>query len=211
VSWWPPDVKYSLERVIRKSPAASRLRRIEGIETPDAHTVRVTLTGAYAPFLHQLAEPWACIVPPEIEDRFGDLRTMESLIGCGPFVMDRYEPGIKAVFVRNPHYYAKGLPYLDKVEWLFVKDGATQLSLFRAGQVDLPYHDARIPRGEVASFRKSNPEYPLVFWDGLAVRTLAFRTDKAPFWDARVRQALALPRRRPQEVDRPAPGRAGVG
>jgi len=45
----------------------------------------------------------------------GDFKAAESLIGCGPFVLERYEPGVKAVFARNPSYYVKGLPYLDKV------------------------------------------------------------------------------------------------
>ena len=186
------DVKYSFERALKKSPAANLLGRIEGIETPDKHTVRITLADAYAPFLHNMAEPWNCIMPPEVEDKMGDFKAAESLIGCGPFVLERYEPGVKAVFARNPTYYAKGLPYLDKVEWLFLKDRSTQLSLFRAGQVDIPFYDARIPRTDVGSFKKSNPTYPVQFWDWLAVRTLAFRTDKAPFNDPRVRQAFSL-------------------
>jgi peptide/nickel transport system substrate-binding protein len=127
-----------------------------------------------------------------VEDRPADPKAAESLVGCGPFVLERYEPGVKAVFSRNPTYYARGLPYLDKVEWLFVKDRPTQLALFWAGQVDLPSHDARIPRSEVAAFRRANPEYPVVFWDGLAVRSLAMRTDRPPFSDVRVRRALSL-------------------
>ena len=186
------DVKYSFERALKRSPAASSLGRVEGIEAPDPRTVRIVLAEAYAPFLHNLADPWNCIMPPEVEDKLGDVGRAESLVGCGPFMLERYEPGLKCVFARNPHYHASGLPYLDKVEWLFVKDRATQLSLFRAGQVDLPWEDARLPRAEVAGFRSSNPGYPVKLWDGLAVRTLAFRTDKAPFHDARVRQAFSL-------------------
>jgi ABC-type transport system substrate-binding protein len=192
------DVKYSMERALRKSPYAHLLGRVEGIETPDSHTVRVTLAETFAPFLNNQAEPWSCILPPEIEDRLGDFKTADSLIGCGPFVLERYEPGLKALFARNPGYYGRGLPYLDRVEWLFVKDRATQLSLFRAGQVDIPFYDARIPRSDLGSFKRSNPTYPVVFWDWLANRTLAFRTDKAPWSDPRVRQAfsLALDRKR---------------
>jgi peptide/nickel transport system substrate-binding protein len=186
------DVKYSMERALRKSPYAHLLGRVEGIETPDSHTVRVTLAEAFAPFLHNQAEPWSCILPPEVEDKMGDFRAAESLIGCGPFVLERYEPGLKAVFARNPTYYGKGRPYLDRVEWLFVKDRATQLSLFRAGQVDIPFYDARVPRSDIGSFRRSNPTYPVAFWDWLANRTLAFRTDKAPWSDPRVRQAFSL-------------------
>lgn len=186
------DVKYTWERALKKSGYANLLGRVEGVEAPDKHTVRVHLADAYAPFLHNLAEAWNAILPREVEDKLGDFKGAESMIGCGPFVLERYEPGVKIVFARNPGYHDKALPYLDKVEWLFVKDRATQLSLFRAGQVDVSFYDARIPRSEVPAFKKSNPTYPIAFWDWLAVRTLAMRTDRPPFSDVRVRRALSL-------------------
>ena len=186
------DVKYSIERVLRKSPYAARLGPVEKIVAPDRRTVRVQLADAFAPFLHHLAEPWSAVVPPELEDKFGDLKGPEALIGCGPFVLERYEPGVKAVFGRNPAYHVAGRPYLDRVEWLFVRDRSTQLALFRAGQVDIPYHDGRIPLAEAGPLRRTNPDYPLVFWDGLVVRSLAMRTDRPPFSDVRVRRALSL-------------------
>jgi len=186
------DVKYTMERALRKSPTATLAGPVEKVETLDRHTVRVHLGDAFAPFLHNLAEPWSAILPPEVEDKLGDFKAAESLIGCGPFVLERYESGVKAVFARNPGYYDPRLPYLDKVEWLFIKDRATQLSLFRAGQIDIPFYDGRIPRSDGASFRRSNHGYPVVFWDWLAVRTLAMRTDKPPFSDVRVRRALSL-------------------
>ena len=186
------DVKYSLERVLRKSPYAALLGPVERIDAPDRRTVRVHLADSFGPFVQNLAAPWTAIVPPEVEDRLGDLKAVESLVGCGPFVLERYEPGVKAVFSRNPTYHARGLPHLDKVEWLFIKDRATRLALFRAGQVDLPDHDARIPRSEVAALRAANPVYPIVSWDGLAVRSLAMRTDRPPFNDVRVRRALSF-------------------
>jgi len=186
------DVKYSLERVLRKSPFAPLLGPVEAVEAPDRYTVRVHLADAFAPFVHNLAEPWTAILPPEVEDRQGEFKGAESLVGCGPFMLERYEPGVKAVFARNPTYHAPGLPLLDKVEWLFLKDRSTQLSLFRAGQVDVPFYDARIPRAAVGSFKKAHPEYPITYWDGLAMRTLAMRTDRPPFSDVRVRRALSL-------------------
>ena len=186
------DVKHSLERALRTSPFAPLLGPVERIDAPDRRTVRVHLADTFAPFVHNLAEPWTAILPPEVEDRPADPKAAESLIGCGPFVLERYEPGVKAVFSRNPTYHARGLPYLDKVEWLFIKDRPTQLALFRAGQVDLLGHDARIPRAEVAAFKKANPGYPVVSWDGLEIRSLAMRADRPPFNDVRVRRALSL-------------------
>ncbi len=192
------DVKYSLERALRRSPFTARLGPVEAIEAADKYTIRVHLADAFAPFVHNLAEPWNAILPPEVEDRHGDFKAAESLVGCGPFMLERYEPGVKAIFARNPTYYETGLPYVDKVEWLFLRDRSTQLSLFRAGQVDIPFYDGRIPRSDAGSFKKVNPGYPVVYWDALAVRTLAMRTDKPPFNDVRVRRAfsLAVDRRR---------------
>ncbi len=186
------DVKYSMERALKKSGYASLLGRIEGIETPDKLTVRIHLADAFAPFLHNLAEPWNAILPREVEDAMGDFKTAESMIGCGPYVLERYEAGVKAVFARNPDYYDRNAAYIDRIEWLFLKDRASQLSLFRAGQVDMPFFDARFPRPDVDAFRKSNPTFPVVFWDWLVNRTLAMRTDRAPFNDIRVRRAFSL-------------------
>jgi peptide/nickel transport system substrate-binding protein len=186
------DVKYTIERLVKKSPYANLMGQVQGVEAPDKYTVRIQLADAYAPFLHNLAEPWLAILQPEVEDKFGDFKSADALMGCGPFVLERYEPGVKAVFARNPAYYQKGLPYLDKVEWLFLKDRATHLSLFRAGQVDIPFYDGRIPRSDLQSFKKSNPTYQTMYWDWLAVRTLAMRTDKPPFSDVRVRRALSM-------------------
>jgi ABC-type transport system substrate-binding protein len=186
------DVKFSLERLHRRGVHAALLGPLEAIEIADRHTLRVHLTEAFAPLLANLAEPWTAVIPRELDDRPAEARGADGLIGCGPFTLERYEPGVKAVFARNPTYHARGLPYLDKVEWLFVKDRSTQLALFRAGQVDVPYHDGRIPRSAAGALRRSNPDYPVVFWDSLAVPSLAMRTDKPPFNDVRVRRALSL-------------------
>ena len=186
------DVKYSLERAVRKSTYANLLGRIEAVEAPATHTVRVHLEDRHAPFLHNLAEPWNAILPREVEDKFGDFKSADAMLGCGPFVLARYEAGVKAVFTRNLTYYDQRRPYVDRVEWIFLKDRETQLSLFRAGEADVPSYDGRIPRSEAASFKASNPTYPIVVGDSLAVRTLAMRTDRPPLSDVRVRRALSM-------------------
>lgn len=186
------DVKFSLERLHRRGVHAALLGPLEAIEIADRHTLRVHLTEAFAPLLANLAEPWTAVIPRELDDRPVEARGADGLIGCGPFTLERYEPGVKAVLARNPGYHARGLPYLDRVEWLFIKDPATQLSLFRAGQVDLPAHDGRIPRSEAPAFRRADPVYPVAAWDPLTVGRLALRVDRPPLSDVRVRRALSL-------------------
>jgi len=186
------DARYSLERALRRAPRAARLGPVEAVEAADRHVLRIDLAEAFTPFLVGLAEPWAALLPRELEDRAGDFRTAESLVGCGPFLLDRHEAGVKAVFTRNPGYHARPRPYLDRIEWLFIKERATQLSLFRAGQVDLPFHDGRLGRADASELHRANPAYPIAYWDGLGGRRLALRADRAPLGDVRVRRALAL-------------------
>ena len=50
------------------------------------------------------------IVAREIVEKYGDLKKAETAIGTGPFVLERYEPNVKAVFRRNPDYFRPGLP-----------------------------------------------------------------------------------------------------
>ena len=186
------DVKYSLERALKKSPYAGLLGPIDAVESSGTHTVRVHLRSPFAPFLHNLAEPWTAILAPEVEDTLGDLKSAASLIGGGPFVLERYDRGVKAVFARNPDYYRKGLPYLNKVEWIFFENRETQLSLFRAGQIDVPFYDACITPSDAATLQGSDPSYPVVRWDRLGGRSLSMRVDKPPFNDIRVRRAMSL-------------------
>jgi peptide/nickel transport system substrate-binding protein len=186
------DVKYSMERALQRSPYASLLGPVDAIETVGARGVRVHLRAAFPPFVQNLAEPWTAILPPEVEERLGDFKSARALIGCGPFVLERYEPGVKAIFARNPSYYQRGRPYLDRVEWIFLKDRATQLSLFAAGELDIPSDDARILPVDAPLLKRSHPGYPIVRWDGLTTRALAMRVDQAPFRDVRVRRALSM-------------------
>ena len=196
------DVKYSLERAKKKSGYGSLLGQLESVEVVDKHTVRVRLADAFAPFLHNLAEPWNGILPREVEDKLGDFKAAESLIGCGPFTLERYEPGVKAVFARNPDYFQKGLPYLDKVEWLFVKDRSTQPLPGGAG--GYPFYDARIPRSTWL-FKKSNPTYPIVHWEAGSTS----RCGRKPP-SRRAGAAGAVAGNRPEEVGEGVPRGPGL-
>src|SRR6516162_3100744 len=69
-------------------------------------------------------------------------------IGSGPFkfVKEEWQPGNKAVFVKNPEYvprqeppsFAAGgkVPKVDRVEWLYIPDTATAAAALNAGEAD---------------------------------------------------------------------------
>jgi peptide/nickel transport system substrate-binding protein len=160
--------------------------------------VKFVLKEPFVWLVHMLANPvgtW--IIAPEVVQQFGDLKKPESAIGTGPFMLERYEPNVKAVFKRNPDYFLKGQPYIDGVEWLVLEDDSTGLAMYRTGQIDCgPWHWWAVRQADLEALQKSHPQ--LIYRDFLSNVTTAIymRTDQAPFHDVRVRRAIS------QAIDR---------
>ena len=53
------------------------------------------------------------IIARECVEKYGDLKKWESVVGTGPWMLERYEPGARLSFVRNPNCFYPGLPYVD--------------------------------------------------------------------------------------------------
>jgi peptide/nickel transport system substrate-binding protein len=127
------DVRYSIERflTVKGNANAYMLRAIDRVETPDPHTVKITLKEPFAWFLDMLAYPVAMvIVARECVEKFGDLRKPEAVVGTGPWMLDGYRPNIGLTLVRHPQYFRAGLPYIDRVELVVDEDNASRMSAF---------------------------------------------------------------------------------
>src|SRR2546425_2391170 len=138
------DVKFTYDRFLSEPGNANRymLDLIERVEVVDRYTVKFVLKEPYVWLVNALAYPWSMwIIAPEVVQQFGDLKKPESAIGTGPFLLERYEPNVKAVFKRHPEYFRTGQPYVDGVEWVVLEDESTGLAMYRTGQIDCgPWH-----------------------------------------------------------------------
>src|SRR4029434_1290454 len=106
-------------------------------EVMDRYTVKFLLHEPFVWLLNILASAicmW--IIAPEVAEKYGDLKKVETAIGTGPFTLERYEPNVKTIFKRNPEYFLKDLPGVDVVEWLALDDPSTALAMYRTGQID---------------------------------------------------------------------------
>jgi peptide/nickel transport system substrate-binding protein len=187
------DVKYSLERFAAKSGFRSRFDEVERIEAIDNYTVKIITKHPFAPMLTNLATPaYHVILPKEAEEQYGDFNKPEAAIGTGPFILERYERGVKMTFRRNPDFYRKGLPYLDGVEWQMTPNAAARLSLLRAGKVDFLHAHGFLQGEEAIPLQRTNPELKFTKYRGLGQGLFYMRTDQPPFNDVRVRRALSL-------------------
>jgi peptide/nickel transport system substrate-binding protein len=190
------DVKYTVDRMIAKKFTYRNIFEdiVDKIEVPDKYTVKFTLKFPYADFPVNLANHYAWIVAKESVEaaKDGDISRADQAIGTGAFMVESFEPGQKATYVKNPDYWGKDatgnkLPYLDKVVTFFSSDQATQEAMIRSKQVD----GGNVNLPSVANMKQSNPE--LLWWmsPNAGGDVFYFRLDKNETQDIRVRQAVA--------------------
>jgi peptide/nickel transport system substrate-binding protein len=188
------DVKFTYELHMKTAGAPRREQlssTIQSIECPDKYTVVIHLKEPRPDFLLTLATPYCELVAPELVQAFGDLNTPKAAVSFGPFMLEEYVPSVRIVYKKNPTYYRakEGLPYLDGLYYFNIADESTSLAAFRAEQIDL----RTVARIDLASVKQSNPNVYCYENEIRAdVTALAFRTDKTPFSDVRVRRAVAL-------------------
>jgi peptide/nickel transport system substrate-binding protein len=195
------DVRYSYQRVIDLKFLASLLGGIQKMETPDPNTLRINLAEPNADFLVNLGASNLVIVPLEAVEVNGDLKN-GPLIGTGPWMVETADAvnGI-ANLNRNPDYFLKGLPYLDRLEFRRVSDPQTLVSAFRAKQLDF-IGSGLSPQDTDVAYKSSPSEISkLTYYNYGASDELGFKSDAPPFDDPRVRKALVLAMDRQALID----------
>ncbi|MCX8051513.1 MAG: ABC transporter substrate-binding protein [Chlorobi bacterium] len=116
---------------------------ITGIVAPNDSTLVIELERPYAPFLLQLANAFACVVPREAVEYYGN-DFFRHPVGTGPFRLVWWKDDYGMLLVRNQRYWqhdrwGNRLPYLDSVFISFVKDDKVQLREFLDGHLDESY------------------------------------------------------------------------
>ena len=196
------DVRFSIERVLSpqtRSQGAEFFRgivgadtcgeqqcRVSGIETPDAHVLRIRLREFDPLFLHKLAMPFAAAVPAEEVARWGEDFARHP-VGSGPFKLQEWAAGQRLLFVRNPDYFVTGVPRLAGVLRLVgVNDDLAWLK-YKSGQLDV----ANIPPAEFPQVMR-DPQLQPLLRHVTTMRTsyLGMKCTLPPFTDRRVRQAM---------------------
>jgi peptide/nickel transport system substrate-binding protein len=191
------DVKYCFEAYAKEGVQTFTFQEIEGMETPDSHTLRVHLKTPNALFPQNVAEPVAVIFSKEVLEEDGDLK--KRMIGTGPYVLKEHTRKVRIVLQRNPDYWDAGRPYVDEYVILSAPDAATRMAAFRTGQSD--FLPVQTP-SEVEAVRRTNPSAIVqAQTPALTPFGLALAQDRPPFNDVRVRRALSMAVDRQRMVD----------
>jgi peptide/nickel transport system substrate-binding protein len=189
------DVKYTYDRFlqIKGNPSRSALALVERIDALDRYTVKFTLSEPFGWFLDYLATTVMWIIPREAVEQFGDLRRTEACIGTGPWMLDRYEPNTRLIFVRNKDYFVPGLPYADGVEVTIDEDPSSRLASWIAGKYDFaPEYGQCVRRLDLPVAKQRKPDLKTQDFVVLFGGITSMKLDREPFRDVRVRRALGM-------------------
>ena len=164
---------------------------IKSIDRVDDYTVRFNLNRPEAPFIANLGMDFASIMSAEHGQKMADAGSPEKAdltpVGTGPFALVAYQKDAVIRYKANPDYWQGKAP-IDDLVFAITPDASVRLQKLRAGECHvMPYPNP----ADIASI-KSDPNLKLLEQEGLNVGYLAFNTEKAPFTDKRVRQALNM-------------------
>ena len=164
---------------------------VDKIEALDKHTVRFTLSEPFAWFLDAVAATSTWIVAREAVEKFGDLKKPEAVIGTGPWMLERYDPNVKAVFVRHPGYFVPGLPYAEAVEVSIDRDPASRFAGWLSGKYDFgPEYQQVVRRLDLETARQRKPGIQTAEYVWFTGGYSSLKLDQEPFKDVRVRRAM---------------------
>src|SRR3954466_15184800 len=164
---------------------------LKSVDKVDDYTVRVTLNKPEAPFLADLAMPYAAIQSKEYAIAMLKAGTPEKIdqdpIGTGPFYLVQYQKDAVIRYKAFPQYWG-GKPKIDDLVYAITPDASVRWAKLQKGECDvMPYPNP----ADIDTIRK-DPNVTVLEQPGLNVGYLAFNTQKKPFEGVRVRKAMSM-------------------
>jgi peptide/nickel transport system substrate-binding protein len=167
---------------------------LNGLKAVDSRTIKVPFTSPYASFYDQLSYWYFQEILP---DGFDPAATNAKPNGTGPFMYQSFIPEQRSVFIRNPHFWQSGQPYVDTLTIIDFPDTTSLQDALTTGVIDAA---GGFDGPQLAALSTASGVKTVASHTG-AITPFTMRVNKPPFNDVRVRQALRLLVDRPQLID----------
>jgi peptide/nickel transport system substrate-binding protein len=197
-------VLFSFELLKNKGRPQQRgaYKLVKSIVAPDAHTIRIDITGAGDRELPLILAIMPVLPKHAVDVEHFDDATLKWPLGSGPYVVADAKAGSRLLLHRDPNYWGVDVPSqrgfynFDEIDIQYFRDGNSLFEAFKAGLLDY--------RDETSTTRWSTGyDFPAA-QDGRIKREalkndspkglegFVFNTRRKMFQDIRLREALGM-------------------
>ncbi|MHC4931620.1 MAG: ABC transporter substrate-binding protein [Planctomycetota bacterium] len=161
------DIKFNFDLIMNPQsecgPERSFLLDIESVEVLDRYTVRIkwkrsryynkgttlNLLMIYPKFIFERDENGKPLAPELVAPTFPQHWFNNKMCGTGPFQFAGFEPNQIIRLRRNPNWWNPARPVIDGINLRIVEERATQLAMFKKGDIDVLWANPQDYRSEV--------------------------------------------------------------
>ncbi|MDO5808994.1 MAG: ABC transporter substrate-binding protein [Lachnospiraceae bacterium] len=175
------DVVFSIELYKASEYQGSQISMLSSVEATDEHTVVCHLDAPYSPFLQGICSPMIASKAyyESSEDDF-----VNNPIGSGPYKFVSRAKGSNIKLEANEDYY-RGAPEIKEVTFEVIPDSSTKAIALQTGEVNFAEIDSATKPQLEANLAITIAEVPTSSFSYIAMNT-----EKEPFNDVKVRQAI---------------------
>jgi len=197
------DVIQSLKRWGQRDGLGQKMfAALDKIDAADEKTITLHFKEPFGMVLEALGKPSSNppFIMPERVAKTPANEQISDTTGSGPYIFkaDEFRPGEKAVYVKNEKYVPRDEPasgtaggkhvYVDRVEWVIIKDAQTQANALTNGEIDML---SWVPAEQYASL-KANPKIELLTPVPKGSYALHINHYVPPFDNPKIAQAAIL-------------------
>lgn len=181
----PEDIKFSLDRGRESSVVSHILEDVKEVNIRENGDIEILTYEPSATIMSKLANPCSSIMSEaavkEAGEEFG-----QNPMGTGPFKFVNWQAGDNILLEKNHEYFGEQ-GKMEFLEFVIIPEGNNRTIALETGEIDIAYEIDPVN----ISILEENEDLEYIVDDSFTVHYMGFNTQKAPFDDVRVRQAIA--------------------
>lgn len=130
------DAKFTIDQILKPSNSSYQAPYLAAVSSVATESKDMLLIKLKFPFEYLMdALTSIPLVPSNVA--YNSKTYATRLIGTGPYLLESWQQNTQISYRRNPNYWRKGLPHIDKVTEQILPEAATQVADLVNGQLGL--------------------------------------------------------------------------